>query len=193
MSATGVVRLKDGGHLTYRLYGDPERSTPLVLNRPLGGSMTLWGTFPEMLARALPVIAFDPRGVGRSSDAPFTLSTRSMAADAWALLDELGVPRAHLFGLSLGGMVASWMAVLRPGNGRPSDPGLHPAERRHGLEPRLVGGSRLRSGVRAAGTRRREWHSCTASCPTRSDSRTRREGSRHRGGRSGGPRRRGAT
>ena len=85
----------------------------MVLNRPLGGSMDLWGALADTLAAALPVITFDPRGVGQSSDAAWDISTRSMAADAWELMDALGVPRAHVFGLSLGGMVASWMAVSR--------------------------------------------------------------------------------
>jgi pimeloyl-ACP methyl ester carboxylesterase len=72
--------------------------------------MALWGELAVGLAREFSVIAFDPRGVGASSDAPWRHSTRDMARDAVALLDALGVARAHVFGLSLGGMVASWMA-----------------------------------------------------------------------------------
>jgi pimeloyl-ACP methyl ester carboxylesterase len=43
---------------------------------------------------------------------PYTLE--DMALDAWALLDRLGVERAHLMGASMGGMVVQWMAALRP-------------------------------------------------------------------------------
>jgi pimeloyl-ACP methyl ester carboxylesterase len=43
---------------------------------------------------------------------PYTLE--DMALDAWALLDRLGVRRAHLMGTSMGGMIVQWMAVLRP-------------------------------------------------------------------------------
>lgn len=83
---------------------------PVLLLRPLGGSMALWGAFAEHLARTRRVIAFDPRGVGRSSRAPLAITTRAMAADARALLDALGVARADVFGESLGGMVGSWLA-----------------------------------------------------------------------------------
>ena len=60
------------------------------------------------------VIAFDPRGVGGSSDVPIFHSTRRMAADARAVLDEVGVARADVFGLSLGSMVGTWLAVDAP-------------------------------------------------------------------------------
>lgn len=89
-------------------------SPPLLLLRPLGGSMSLWGDFAAALAGTLRVIAFDPRGVGRSSPAPVALTTRAMARDAAGLLDALGVTRAHVFGESLGGMVGSWLARDAP-------------------------------------------------------------------------------
>ena len=64
-----------------------------------------------MLARRLCVIAFDPRGTGPSSDADVTTTTRDMACDAVSVLDALSVPRAHVFGISFGAMVATWMAI----------------------------------------------------------------------------------
>jgi 3-oxoadipate enol-lactonase len=77
--------------------------------------MEFWGSFADRIAAVFPVIAFDPRGVGHSSDPPLFHSTRAMANDAIELLRVLRVDRAHVFGLSLGGMVASWMAVDAPG------------------------------------------------------------------------------
>ena len=100
--------LLDGGSLSYDVRGEGE---PLLLLRPLGGSKALWGPFADALALRHRVIAFDPRGVGDSSDALLSCSTRQMARDAVQLLDHLSVARAHVFGLSLGGMVASWLAV----------------------------------------------------------------------------------
>jgi pimeloyl-ACP methyl ester carboxylesterase len=76
--------------------------------------MAIWGDFAARLATGGRVIAFDPRGVGLSSDVPLRYSTRDMASDAVALLDGLGVDRAHVFGLSLGGMVAQWIAIDAP-------------------------------------------------------------------------------
>jgi 3-oxoadipate enol-lactonase len=108
---TRVAQLPDGGRLAFVVTGAETADPPILLNRPLGGSMALWGEFATRLSSAYRVIAFDPRGVGESSDLPLLFSTRAMARDAIALLDFLGVSRAHLFGLSLGGMVASWAAV----------------------------------------------------------------------------------
>lgn len=83
---------------------------PLLLLRPLGGSIVLWGSFAARLAEHHRVLAFDPRGIGRSSPAR-AMSTREMAGDARAVLDHFAVDRAHVFGISLGGMVATWLAA----------------------------------------------------------------------------------
>lgn len=107
----GFAPLPDGGKLAYRVRGS---GPSILLLRPLGGSMALWGDFAERLATELHVIAFDPRGVGGSSDAPWLTTTRDMAGDAIALLDTLAIARPHVFGLSLGGMVASWLAIDHP-------------------------------------------------------------------------------
>ncbi len=88
---------------------------PLLLVRPLGGSMALWGAFRTTLARSFRVIAFDPRGVGRSPAGARIVSTRSLAEDAVSVLDEASVARAHVFGISLGGMVATWIAGTHAG------------------------------------------------------------------------------
>jgi 3-oxoadipate enol-lactonase len=106
--------LPDGGRISYRVIGDVAAGTPILLLRPFAGSMVLWGAFQGRLARERPVVAFDPRGVGDSSPCPLGITTRSMAADARSLLDHLGIPRAHVFGLSLGGMAASWLAIDHP-------------------------------------------------------------------------------
>lgn len=100
-----------GGTLSYRMQG---RGEPLLLLRPLGGSQLSWDRFAEALADTVQVITFDPRGVGQSSPVPLTWSTRQMAQDARALLDALNLPRAHVYGISLGGMVATWLSVDAP-------------------------------------------------------------------------------
>ncbi|HEX4475144.1 MAG TPA: alpha/beta hydrolase [Polyangiaceae bacterium] len=106
----GVATLPDGARLHYSIAGAIDAPL-LLLNRPLGGSMDLWGEFEDKLAESFRVLAFDPRGVGRSSDLPLTFGTRDMARDVVTLMDTLSLRRAHVFGLSLGGMVASWLAA----------------------------------------------------------------------------------
>ena len=56
----------------------------------------------------------DNRGVGRSDESPHPFTTHEMARDIAAVLDHAGVRRAHIFGLSLGGMVAQAFALQHP-------------------------------------------------------------------------------
>ncbi len=107
----GWAPTDDGGRLYYEVDGDLAAGTALLLVRPLGGTIVLWGTFRERLAVGRCVIVFDARGTGRSSAAPLRTTTRSMAADARRVLAHLGVARADVFGISLGGMVATRLAA----------------------------------------------------------------------------------
>lgn len=59
-------------------------------------------------------IMFDHRGSGDSPAAIVPLTTSRMAADALTVLDELGIESAHVYGLSLGGMVAQELALAAP-------------------------------------------------------------------------------
>ncbi len=104
--------LSDGGRLAYDVSG-PADAPAILLIRPLGGWRGSWDGFATALARELRVIAFDPRGAGDSSAARLA-TTRAMARDARALLAVLGLPRAHVYGISLGGMVACWLALDAP-------------------------------------------------------------------------------
>ncbi len=58
------------------------------------------------------VIVYDPRGTGQS-DKPEqpAYSTRGFARDAIAILDHLGLSRAHVYGISMGGAVGQWLGI----------------------------------------------------------------------------------
>lgn len=109
----GVIHLPDGG-VTFEARGLDHGGDAVLLLRPLAGSMALWGEFRDLLAARFRVFAFDPLGVGTSGAAPLDGSTRSMARDAVAVLAALEVSRAHVFGISLGAMVATWIAIDAP-------------------------------------------------------------------------------
>ena len=109
------------GSIGYEVRG-PNRGIPLLLIRPLGGSMALWGTFRTLLEERFRVIAFDLRGMGRSSRTSEWATTRRLAGDALRVLDEL----EHASGVR---DVPVEVAVdLRHGGSEQLDPGRQTAE-----------------------------------------------------------------
>lgn len=105
-----VCPLPDGW-LAYDVRGAGE---PVLLLPSAAGAMGGWGAFREALARRLRVVSFDYRGCGGSSRARPLLRVEDVARDALALLERLGVGRAHVFGESFGGLVALRLAVDHP-------------------------------------------------------------------------------
>lgn len=87
---------------------------PLLLIMGWGGNAATWQPQLPGLAEHHRLIVFDNRGAGRSSapDEPYTI--RQMAGDALALLDELDVQQAHVFGISMGGMMAQELTLEHP-------------------------------------------------------------------------------
>lgn len=103
----------DGARLNYEVHGDPRRP-PLVLLEGMGGDIPGWRRNIPHLAAELFVVAYDHRGNGHSN-APDTHATMTtFAEDLLALLDELRLERAHLYGQSFGGMVAQEFALTYP-------------------------------------------------------------------------------
>lgn len=75
---------------------------------------TLWEPQLAALRGSFRVLAPDLRGFGRSPVTPGRVTMREMAADIEELLDGLGVTRAAIVGLSMGGLVAMELAAARP-------------------------------------------------------------------------------
>jgi pimeloyl-ACP methyl ester carboxylesterase len=106
------VRLSRGGHLRCRAVG-PEDGTPLLLIRPLGGTIQLWDGLIAHLRRNVRIVTFDPAGVGGSNAAP-RCTVSGLAEDALAVLDAFGLSSAAVCGQSLGGFVALHLAARWP-------------------------------------------------------------------------------
>jgi 3-oxoadipate enol-lactonase len=87
---------------------------PVLLITGLGLSGGAWWRTVPVLAKSLRVITFDNRGVGRSSSPSYSFTTEAMAEDAVSVLDAAGIERAHMYGISLGGMVAQQLALRHP-------------------------------------------------------------------------------
>jgi len=87
---------------------------PVLLIMGLGLSGGAWWRTVPVLAREFRVITFDNRGVGRSRSVSYSCTTEAMADDAVSVLDAAGVAHAHVYGFSLGGMVAQQLALRHP-------------------------------------------------------------------------------
>lgn len=87
---------------------------PLLLIMGLGASLETWIAQREAFAKRHRVILFDNRGAGGSESPPPPWTVPDMAADAIGVLDALGIARAHVLGVSMGGMVAQEMAIQWP-------------------------------------------------------------------------------
>lgn len=108
-----TLTLDDGLALHYRLDGRADAPT-LVLSNSLGADLHMWDAQAAALGASCRVLRYDTRGHGRSGvpGGPATLGR--LGRDLLALLDHLGVARAHICGLSLGGITAQWLAIQRP-------------------------------------------------------------------------------
>jgi pimeloyl-ACP methyl ester carboxylesterase len=125
---------KNGDHeICFEEFGPPDDPPLLLVNGYRSQMINYEPAFCEVLAsRGFHVIRFDNRDVGLSgktpgdppafefkdgrfvltSPPPYTVS--DMAADGMAILDQLGIERAHVFGMSMGGMIVQVMAINHP-------------------------------------------------------------------------------
>jgi pimeloyl-ACP methyl ester carboxylesterase len=88
---------------------------PLVLVHGLAYDRAGWGRFPDLLAEHFRVVLIDNRGVGGSDAPPGPYTVSEMAEDVVGVLDELGIDRTNLFGVSLGGYIAQELTLTHPG------------------------------------------------------------------------------
>jgi 3-oxoadipate enol-lactonase len=92
----------------------PAGAPVLVLGSSLGTTAGLWDAQAAALVRHFRLVRYDLRGHGQSPLPPGPYDIVDLAQDVVALLDRLGVERAHLGGLSLGGMVSLCVAARWP-------------------------------------------------------------------------------
>lgn len=132
-SGEKFARLRSGINLCFETFGNPDNPTVLLV-MGLGGPMTMWpDVFCEKLVqRGFHVVRFDHRDTGRSTklrhyrvrtrdvlraylgakNAPYGID--DFVDDAVGLLDHLEVERAHLVGISMGGMIVQQFAITHP-------------------------------------------------------------------------------
>ncbi|MGI8626582.1 MAG: 3-oxoadipate enol-lactonase [Geodermatophilaceae bacterium] len=99
--------------LHHEIIGSPDTPAVLLLNS-LGSTLAMWERQVPELAERFLVVRCDTRGHGESPVPPGPYVIDDLVDDAVALLDNLGIARAHVAGLSLGGMVALRLAAHNP-------------------------------------------------------------------------------
>lgn len=92
----------------------PAGAPPVLLINSLGADLTMWEPQVAPLAERYRVIRYDARGHGRSPVPPGPYRIEDLGRDALALLDRLGIERASVCGLSLGGMTGMWLGAHAP-------------------------------------------------------------------------------
>ncbi|HEV2533119.1 alpha/beta hydrolase [Phenylobacterium sp.] len=112
-----MPRAKNGAvEIEYETFGDQNPETVILING-LGSQMTRWPVAfcEKLVARGYRAIRFDNRDVGLSSwlDGQ-KYSIQDMAADVIAVLDAAGVKKAHVAGVSMGGMITQIVAIEHP-------------------------------------------------------------------------------
>ena len=86
----------------------------LVFSNSLGTDFRIWDEVAATLADRYRIILYDKRGHGLSEATPAPYRLTDHVDDLVALLDHLGIDKAALVGLSVGGMIAQGLAALRP-------------------------------------------------------------------------------
>ena len=100
----------NGIDINYRLEGDGPET--IVLINGLADDLETWVLqLDDLLGAGYRVLRFDNRGVGQTSKPAGPYTSRMLADDAKALVDELGLMDFHLLGVSMGGMISQEYAL----------------------------------------------------------------------------------
>ena len=105
-----TIRVNDI-NMYYETYGT---GSPLVLIMGLRRNLTWWYRQITELSRHYRVVAFDNRGAGRSDKPVMEYSISLFADDTAGLMDVLGIQKAHILGVSMGGYIAQELALRHP-------------------------------------------------------------------------------
>ncbi|MDW8469638.1 MAG: 3-oxoadipate enol-lactonase [Burkholderiales bacterium] len=109
------MKAKTNGIETYYEIHGREGGEWLVFSHSLACSVRMWDPQIAAFSDRYRILAYDTRGHGASDAPPGPYSLEMLADDLKALLDALGIVRAHFCGLSMGGMIGQTFALKYPG------------------------------------------------------------------------------
>lgn len=107
-----MIAFVNGAELYYEVQGAGEPTVAFIHDR--AGTHNVWRRQAEALAHRCRTVTFDSRGVGQSTLGECEYTVELLADDVAGLLDHLGVERACLAGISMGGGVAQMCALRHP-------------------------------------------------------------------------------
>jgi len=101
----------NGITIDYKVEGQGE---PLIMIIGLSSNRSNWRLQTTLFKKYYRTITFDNRGSGKSDKPAGPYTTKTMADDTIDLMDHLGIEKAHVLGVSMGGMVAQELAINYP-------------------------------------------------------------------------------
>ena len=109
-----MADMKIGGETFNIEVEGPEKAPVLMISNSLGSNLHMWDDQIPALTKHFRVVRYDSRGHGKSAAPAGPYSLEQLGKDALAILDALGVKKAHWMGLSKGGAVGQWLLLNAP-------------------------------------------------------------------------------
>lgn len=111
-----VISSADGTTIAYEIHNPNASRIPLLMTHGYSATSSMWAPNIDALAAERPVLVYDQRGHGQSGapEDPSRYSEAASIADVDVLIDELGVDRAILLGMSLGGYITLAYHLAHP-------------------------------------------------------------------------------
>ena len=101
----------NGINIGYQVHGNGE---PLILLAGLGGDRNAWFLQVDTFKEHYRTITYDTRGTSSSGTSGSPCTIKIMADDTIGLMDHLSIDKAHILGVSMGGMIAQEIAIKYP-------------------------------------------------------------------------------
>ena len=112
-SQVSWIERPDGSRIAWHMRGLPE-GEPIIFSNSLGSDASMWDAVSESIGRDFRLIFYDTRGHGQSQAASAKASLADLCDDMLAVLDAAECSKAHVIGLSLGGMTGLFAALNFP-------------------------------------------------------------------------------
>jgi len=108
------LTVNNGRHKIHARIDGAAAGPTVLLANGLGLDLRMWDAQLPQLVRHFRIVRFDNRGHGGSQSPTGALNMETVASDAMSVLDAIGAETVNVVGLSMGGMLALWLAAHHP-------------------------------------------------------------------------------